>query len=80
MVHHAAQPQEFRMTSQTQTRFRTGEVNTISGGFEFDGYTDGSSYPQPHATERKIPLSKGERFPPISSSGKACWWKLISKL
>ena len=64
----------------TQTRFRTGQTCTISGGYEFDGYTDGSSSPAPQAAERQIPVSRGETFPPIRSAAKGCWWKLIKRL
>jgi hypothetical protein len=66
--------------TSTTTRFKTGEICTISGGYQFDGYTDGSGYPPPKQAEQKIPVSKGERFPPIRSTGKACWWLLISRL
>lgn len=66
--------------TETKTRFKTGETCTVSGGYQFDGYTDGSSYPAPKSQEQKIPVSRGERFPPIRSSGKACWWRLISRL
>lgn len=64
----------------TQTRFRTGETCTTSGGYEFDGYMDGTSSPTPRAEEKKIPVSRGEIFPPIRSAAKACWWKLINRL
>ncbi len=62
------------------TSYRTGQRNPVSGGFEFDGYTDGSSHPRPYTNELKIPLSIGETFPPISSAGKGCYWKLIYRL
>jgi len=61
-------------------RFKTGETCTVSGGYQFDGYTDGSGSPSPLPQERRIPVSRGERFPPIRSAGKACWWRLISRL
>jgi hypothetical protein len=57
-------------------RFKTGEVCAQTGGYAFDGYTDGSQYPPPTQEERNIPLSRGETFPPIRSSSKACWWRL----
>ncbi len=62
------------------TRRKTGETCPCSGDWEFDGYTDGTSYPTPHSAERHIPLSKGERFPPIRSSAKACWWVLRRRI
>lgn len=58
-------------------RFKTGELCQASGVYRFDGYTDGAWYPRPRPEEHEIPLSKGERFPPIRSSGKACFWKLV---
>jgi hypothetical protein len=64
------------MSTATRTRFKTGEVCIISGVYEFDGYTDGTSSPPPTPAERKIPLSRSERFPPIRSADKACWWIL----
>lgn len=61
------------------TRFRTGEICIESGVYDFDGYLDGTSYPSPTAEERRIPLSAHETFPPIRSTGKACYWKLVRK-
>ena len=61
-------------------RFRTGQTCVESGRYRFDGYLDGTSRPAPTAEEREIPLSRGETFPPIRSSGKACWWKLVRKI
>jgi len=62
------------------TRYRTGQTCEVSGRYRFDGYTDGTSTPTPTAEEREIPLSRGETFPPIRSSGKACYWKLMQKI
>ena len=67
------------METATRTRYKTGETCVISGVYQFDGYTDGTQTPAPTPEERQIPLSKGETFPPIRSSGKACWWKLIRR-
>jgi len=61
------------------SRHRTGETCLISGVYRFDGYLDGTSSPSPTADEREIPLSKEGAFPPIRSTGKACWWKLVRK-
>lgn len=57
-------------------RFKTGDKCDTSGSYVFDGYTDGTSTPAPTNEERVIPLSKGETFPPVKSSKKACYWKL----
>lgn len=73
---------EVAMATATQigTRFRTGETCPESGRYQFDGYTDGSWQPPPHAAEKEIPISRGERFPPIRSSGKACCWKFMQRI
>ena len=62
------------------TTYRTGQKCEVSGRYRFDGYTDGTSTPTPTAEEREIPLSRGETFPPIRSSSKACYWKLIQRI
>lgn len=60
-------------------RFKTGEECTEKGDYRFDGYTDGPTdtdgtlIPSPTSDEQLIPLSKGETFPPIRSTNKACW-------
>jgi hypothetical protein len=61
------------------TRFRTGETCVESGVYGFDGYVDGIAHPAPRPEEREIPLSAREKFPPIRSTGKACFWKLVRK-
>ncbi len=66
------------MATAVETRFKTGETCPESGRYRFDGYLDGSYAPAPTAEEQIIPLSRGETFPPIRSSGKACWWKSFS--
>lgn len=68
------------METATRTKFKTGETCIVSGRYRFDGYTDGTSSPAPRREEREIPLSRGETFPPIRSSGKACWWKLMNRI
>lgn len=60
-------------------RFHTGQTNTVSGDFEFDGYMDGTWSPSPTVNEQVIPLSRGETFPPIRSCDKACYWRLIRR-
>ena len=66
--------------TQTRTRFKTGEKCVVSGRYRFDGYTDGTHSPPPRPEEQEIPLSKGETFPPIRSSSKGCWWKLMQRI
>jgi hypothetical protein len=56
--------------TQIGDRFKTGETCSESGVYIFDGYTDGTSFPQPTQEERVIPLSKNETFLPIRSSNK----------
>lgn len=67
------------MSVSIGARFRTGETCLESGVYGFDGYLDGTSSPAPTAEERQIPLSAGETFPPIRSTSKACYWKLIRR-
>lgn len=67
------------MSVAVGTRFRTGATCVESGVYGFDGYLDGTTYPAPRAEEREIPISSGERFRPIRSGGKACYWKLVRK-
>ncbi len=68
------------MLTSMGTRFKTGQRCVESGRYDFDGYLDGSWYPAPRPEERRIPLSEGETFPPIRSTGKACWWKLVERI
>jgi hypothetical protein len=67
------------MSVQTAIRKRTGERCEISGVYSFDGYLDGTSYPAPSAQERREPIAQHNIFPPIRSTGKGCWWKLIER-
>lgn len=59
-------------------RFKTGQVCEATGTYMFDGYVDSGRHPRPTADENIIPLSRGERFPPVRSTSQACWWKLIA--
>lgn len=63
-------------TAPIGTRYRTGEKCPATGSYAFDGYVDGTSTPAPTPEERQIPLTKGETFPPVRSSGKAAYWRL----
>jgi hypothetical protein len=53
--------------------YKTGEIASCTGRYQFAGYTDGTTRPSPTAEERIIPLSRGETFPPIRSTGKGAW-------
>ncbi len=68
------------VATQIGARFKTGQECVVSGRYGFDGYLDGTSTPPPRRQEREIPLSRGETFPPIRSSGKSCWWKLLQRI
>ena len=59
------------------TRYKTGQTCEASGVYRFDGYLDGTSQPEPKPHEKEIPLTERETFPPIRSSQKGCYWKLI---
>lgn len=67
-------------TARVGSRFRTGQTCVVSGRYQFDGYLDGSSTPSPTLEEREIPLSRNETFPPIRSSEKGCYWKLMREI
>ena len=66
-------------SATTSTRKKTGEICAVAGDYEFDGYTDGTSSPSPTEDEKIIPMDVGDTFPPVKSSGKAAWWKLIRR-
>jgi hypothetical protein len=68
------------MTTAIGTRFKTGQTCPESGRYQFDGYLDGTWTPSPSAEEKEIPLSRDETFPPVRSTGKACWWKLVQRI
>jgi hypothetical protein len=53
----------------TNALYQTGQEAPYSGRYEFVRYTDGTTTPSPTSNERVIPLSRGENFPPIRSSG-----------
>lgn len=57
-------------------RFATGLINTQPGVFVFDVYLDGTVDPAPTQAERVLSLAQNERFPPIRSTAKACFWRL----
>jgi hypothetical protein len=65
------------MASSVSIRGKTGEVCQVSGDYRFDGYLDGTDKPAPTAAEMMEPIAKPNRFPPIRSAGKGCYWKLI---
>jgi hypothetical protein len=57
--------------------YTTGQKAPAKGRYQFVRYTDDTTTPSPTAEERIIPLDKGEKFPPVKSSGKAAWWRKI---
>lgn len=69
------------MSTQTSssTRKKTGETCEIAGDYSFDRYVDGTTYPPPTADERVIPMDRQDTFPPVKSSSKAAWWKLLRR-
>ena len=56
-------------------RYKTGEKAPRKSFYDFDGYTDGTSYPTPTQEEQRIHLLAGEVFPPIKSSNKGAFWR-----
>ena len=59
-------------------RFKTGEISPANANYDWDGYLDGTWSPSPTANERRIPLDRGDRFPPINSCDKGAFWKMSS--
>jgi YjzC-like protein len=71
------------MMAQTiglHTEFHTGQKCLATGDYQFNGYLDGTFEPLPTREERIIPLGAGETFPPIASTSKGCYWRLIYRL
>ena len=62
-------------------RFKTGEEAPQSGTYEYEGPTKDGVSCQPTGAEKIIPLSKGEKFPPVKSCDKngGAYWKLKDK-
>lgn len=60
--------------------FKTAAVVPTSGVYEYIAHVDGPSCTPdcaPSEAEREVPLSKGEKFPPIRSCGKSAVWRLV---
>ncbi len=59
-------------------RYKTGEESPANANYDWDGYTDGTRYPSPTADEKRIPLDRGDVFPPVRSCNKGAYWKMSS--
>lgn len=64
------------MYAAMQTRYRTSEICSRTGLYEFDGYLDGSSEGLPALEEMEIHLHAGELFPMITKRWRTCYWRL----
>ncbi len=62
-------------------KFKTGEEAPQSGTYEYDGPISDGATCEPTPEEKVIPLSKGEKFPPVKSCDKdgGAYWKLKDK-
>ena len=58
--------------------YKSGEKVPESGLYKFNGSLSSTSC-TPTKYEKIVPLSKGERFPPISSCNSGAKWKLEKK-
>ncbi len=58
-------------------RYKTGDTAPYKGTYEFDGFVDPKVNCKPTSEERRIPLDKGETFPPIRSCNAAAWWRFV---
>lgn len=56
-------------------RYKTGQKAPRIQTYTFDRYVDDPQDPPPTEEEREIPLSTGEVFPPIRSSGRSAYWR-----
>ncbi len=56
--------------------FKTGEKVSVSGIYSYKGPTDKKTSCAPTQEEQRIPLSKGETFPPIKSCKRGAKWEL----
>jgi len=67
------------MNTMTTTRigdtFTTGQRAPVSGRYDYVRHTS-STLCAPTYAERRIPLAKGETFPPHRSCGSGVVWKL----
>lgn len=63
--------------SKVGDQFKTGQICDTSGVYSFDGYTDGSAGQQPSQNERVITMIAGRPFPPINTTNKGAYWRLL---
>ncbi len=63
------------------SKYKTGEEAPQSGRYEYDGPINDNVTCDPTTEEKVIPLSKGEKFPPVKSCDKdgGAYWKLKDK-
>ena len=57
-------------------KYRTGEKVPVSGIYSYQGPIDQRTSCEPTTEERRVPLSKGETFPPVKSCESGAKWKL----
>lgn len=58
----------------TKIRYKTGQRCPATGIYVFDGYVRFRQH-TPTAEEQRIPLDRGDTFPPIRSRPPAAaWW------
>ena len=55
--------------------YETGDKAPKTGTYEWVRYTDGTKTPTPTKNEKRIPLDKGDTFPPVRSAKKAAVWQ-----
>lgn len=60
-------------------KVKTGEIAPVSGIYKYTGHTKKGISCVPTKEEMKIPLSKGEKVPPIKSCQTSANWELDSK-
>lgn len=67
------------MSVGSSIRGKTGELCSVGGSYKFDGYLDGTRSPAPTPNEQVEPFDRGDRFTPIRSCNKGCFWVLTKR-
>ena len=68
------------MLTTIGSEFRTGEKAPVSGRYDFVRHASPATACHPTPAERRIPLSKGETFPPCRSCKTGAVWRLAETI
>lgn len=59
------------------SRFKTGDVNPVSGVYIYVGHMGPGCGFRPSPAQSRIPLTLGETFPPHTHCRQAVVWELV---